>query len=81
MRAFGIARAGSIAENAELQVEEKPVVVWCESCGVETHAAVNALLCGRCRSWRVDLRSGGELLLKSVDLAVGEDGASSSAAA
>ncbi len=68
-RAFTVARAGTIAQNAELDVEEMPVRVWCESCGVETAVAANALLCGECGGWRVKLKSGDELLLKRVELA------------
>ena len=68
-RAFTIARAGTIAEEATFTVEELPVTVWCEACGIETQVPVNALLCGKCGTWQVDLRSGTELLLKQVELA------------
>jgi hydrogenase nickel incorporation protein HypA/HybF len=68
-RAFTIARAGTIAEDATFTVEVLPVTVWCSACGVETQVPVNALLCGQCGTWQVDLRSGSELLLKRVELA------------
>jgi len=71
-RAFSVARAGTIAEGAMLDIEEMPVVVWCEACGTETAVAANALLCGQCGRWKVDLKSGNELLLKSVELATAE---------
>jgi hydrogenase nickel incorporation protein HypA/HybF len=71
-QAFSVARAGTIAENAKLQIDDTPVIVWCESCAVETHAAANALLCGRCGTWKVALRSGNELLLKRVELVPAE---------
>jgi hydrogenase nickel incorporation protein HypA/HybF len=80
-RAFDIARAGTIAENAALRIEEMPVMVWCRHCEVETEATINALACGPCGTWQVDLRSGNELLLKRVELTGVEDGAQSSAAA
>lgn len=67
-RAFTLARCGTIAANATLEIEEAPLMVWCESCGVESQVAMNALLCGRCGTWKVDLRSGNELLLKQVEL-------------
>jgi hydrogenase nickel incorporation protein HypA/HybF len=67
-RAFSVARAGTIAENATLEIEDTPVVVWCAACEAETQAAPNALLCGRCGTWQVTLRSGDELLLKRVEL-------------
>jgi hydrogenase nickel incorporation protein HypA/HybF len=68
-RAFTVARTGTVARNAALDVEEMPVVVWCESCGIETAVAANALLCGKCGGWQVKLKSGDELLLKQVGLA------------
>lgn len=68
-RAFGVARAGTIASEASLMVEVTPVVVWCDDCQAETAVAPNALLCATCGTWQVSLRSGNELLLKSVELA------------
>ena len=71
-RAFGVARCGTIAERAVLRIDETPVVVWCGACGAETEVPANALLCGTCGTWKVDLRSGDELLLKSVELTAEE---------
>lgn len=68
-RAFTIARAGTVADRAALEIETAPVVVWCKTCGTETAVAANALLCGGCGAWQVQLRSGDELLLKRVELA------------
>ncbi len=65
-RAFTIARAGTVAEDASLEIEVAPVSVWCRACDAETEVAPNALLCGTCGTWQVDLRSGTELLLKRV---------------
>jgi hydrogenase nickel incorporation protein HypA/HybF len=68
-RAFGIARMGTLAELAELKIEEMPIIVWCSACKTETKpASVNALLCAQCGAWRVDVRSGDELVLKRVEL-------------
>ena len=67
-RAFEVARAGTIAEGAELAIETMPVVVFCEACGIDTVVKPNALLCRGCGTWRVRLRSGDELLLKSLEL-------------
>jgi hydrogenase nickel incorporation protein HypA/HybF len=72
-RAFTIARAGTVAENATLEIEDMPVTVWCASCGVETPATANGIVCGQCGTWKVDLRSGDELLLKRVELTSTED--------
>ncbi len=72
-RAFRLARASTIAENAELEIEHTPAVVWCDTCGVETEAAANALSCGRCGAWKVTLKAGNELMLKRVDLVPAEE--------
>lgn len=75
-RAFSIARMGSIAESAVLDVEEMPTVVWCDACRAESRVAPNALLCSRCGTWRVELRSGDEMLLKRIELVAAADIAS-----
>lgn len=69
-RAFSVAQAGTIAENASLEVENMPIMVQCGACGAETTVAANALLCGECGAWRVELKSGDELVLKRVELAL-----------
>ncbi len=68
-RAFGIARMGTVAGQAQLEIEEMPITVWCAACETETRPmAANALLCTRCGTWQVDVRSGDELILKQVEL-------------
>lgn len=67
-QAFPLARAGTIAENAELIIESASVRVRCDSCGAETDAAPSRLLCGSCGDWHTRLISGDELLLTSVEL-------------
>lgn len=69
-RAFTVARAGTLAAAATLEIETMPVIVWCKTCGIETAVAGNALLCGKCADWRVELRSGDQLLLTRVELTV-----------
>jgi hydrogenase nickel incorporation protein HypA/HybF len=67
-QAFSIARAGTLAEQAELICEEQPVRIRCTSCGAETDVPPNRLLCGACGDFRTRLVSGDELLLASVEL-------------
>jgi hydrogenase nickel incorporation protein HypA/HybF len=71
--AYPLAAAGTIAERAALAIEIAPVVVRCRDCGGQTPAAANRLVCGRCGSWRVDLVSGEEMLLASLELSVPDD--------
>lgn len=66
--AFPIARAGTVAAAAALVIEEQPLTVRCQSCGAETAAQPNRLLCGACGDWHTQLISGDELLLASVEL-------------
>jgi hydrogenase nickel incorporation protein HypA/HybF len=68
-RAFTIARCGTCAARATLEIQPAPIVVRCRNCAIDTQVAANALLCGRCGTWQVDLRSGDELLLMRVELA------------
>ncbi len=66
--AFGLAAAGSVAEQAAMELVQAPVRVRCQTCGAETEAAMNRLLCGACGDWHTQLISGDELILESVEL-------------
>ena len=67
-QAFPLASAGTVAEGATLVTELQPVRVYCTSCGAETEAAANRLLCGICGDWHTRVVSGEEMLLASVEL-------------
>ncbi len=71
--AYTIAAAGTIAEGAELDIEPAPVRVHCITCGAETDALPNRLLCGACGDWHTRLVSGDDLLLASLELSVPDD--------
>ncbi len=66
--AFPLAAAGSRAEHATLDLVAAPIMVHCQTCGAETEAAMNRLLCGACGDWHTQIISGDELLLESVEL-------------
>lgn len=66
--AYPIASAGTIAEHAELIIEDLPVRVSCSKCGSESEALPNKLICKQCGDWQTTLVSGDELLLMSVEL-------------
>ncbi|MEJ2385387.1 MAG: hydrogenase maturation nickel metallochaperone HypA [Xanthomonadales bacterium] len=66
--AFDIARMGTLAENAVLEIEHEPVTVRCRQCGQGGEVPSNRLVCPRCGDWRVDVTGGEELLLMSLDL-------------
>ncbi|MCG6871956.1 MAG: hydrogenase maturation nickel metallochaperone HypA [Gammaproteobacteria bacterium] len=67
-RAFSIARAGTVAEEARLETVSLPVRVRCEQCGQESEARVNRLVCGHCGDYHTRLCSGDELILARVEL-------------
>ena len=67
-QAFPLAAAGTVAEKAELIVEELPIKVKCQLCNAETEAKANRLICGECGDYHTQLLSGDEMLLASVEL-------------
>lgn len=66
--AFPLAAAGSRMQHAALEFAAAPIRVRCQTCGAETEAALNRLLCGACGDWHTQVISGDELLLESVEL-------------
>lgn len=66
--AFTIARAGDYTDGATLVIETMPVRIRCRACGNENEVPANRLLCGACGGYAVDLLSGDELLLASIEL-------------
>jgi len=67
-RAYGVASAGTAAENSELVIEDAAIRVRCRRCGAESTASANRLLCAECGNWQTELVGGDELLLLKVEL-------------
>ena len=66
--AYSVASAGTVAEDAELIIENLPVRVKCNQCGSESEVMPNKLTCNKCGNWRTTLISGDELLLMRVEM-------------
>ncbi|MDP2902902.1 MAG: hydrogenase maturation nickel metallochaperone HypA [Methylovulum sp.] len=66
--AFSISRAGTLAEEAQMFTETLPIRVQCNSCGAESKAVINNLICGSCGDFNTKLLSGDELILARVEL-------------
>ena len=66
--AYPLAVAGTIAEDAEFQIDVAAIVVKCTQCGAESSAKPNRLLCGECGDYRTKLVSGDEMVLQSLEL-------------
>ena len=67
-QAFPLASAGTVAQSSRLVIEKLPIRVRCETCGAESAAEPNRLVCGSCGDWHTRLVSGDEMLLASVEL-------------
>jgi len=67
-QAFAMARIAAGFAATGLDIEIAPLRVQCRQCGASSAARVNALLCGACGGWQVDVTSGDEMILKSLVL-------------
>jgi len=67
-RAFEVARCGTVAERATLEIQVSQLIVACRQCGNENEAEANRLLCSACGGWQVNVKQGDELMLMSVEL-------------
>jgi hydrogenase nickel incorporation protein HypA/HybF len=68
--AWPLAVARTVAEGAELVIEDAPIRVACRDCGAETEATPNRLLCGDCGGFHTRLVSGDELLLARLEMTI-----------
>lgn len=66
--AFSIGCVGTVAEQAELVLENQPIKVVCNECAIESEATANNLVCRSCGGYDTRLLSGDELILARVEL-------------
>lgn len=78
-RAWPLAAAGSVAADAELRIGSTGIRVRCTTCGEESDATPNRLLCGACGDFRTRIVSGDELLLERLELTTADAGAATQA--
>ncbi len=67
-RAFSVARCGTVAADAVLEAEPCDILVHCRQCAATSGATAGNLTCRQCGDWRVDLKQGDEMLLRTVEL-------------
>jgi hydrogenase nickel incorporation protein HypA/HybF len=67
--AFGAARTGSCAADADLAIETPVVRVRCLGCEAESDVSPSRLVCAACGGYRTQLVRGNELRLCQVELA------------
>ena len=66
---WGFVTANTLLAEAELVVHSIPAVITCQKCGARTELTQPFLICGNCGSQEVEVVSGREFLLRSLDLA------------
>ena len=66
--AFPIASAGTVAEQAQLEITAMVITVKCNECHKQSEASANKLICEHCGSWQTRLVSGDEMLLKRIEM-------------
>jgi hydrogenase nickel incorporation protein HypA/HybF len=65
--AFRVARIGSVCEDAELDVVHVPLRLHCRHCGRDWDAENPFLFCESCQGRDVEVGSGRELIVHSVE--------------
>jgi hydrogenase nickel incorporation protein HypA/HybF len=70
--AFPMAAAGTKSERARLDFVSAPIRVRCQTCGAESEAKPNNLVCGACGDWHTTVVSGDEMILETVELDIPE---------
>src|SRR5512136_2258132 len=68
--AFDVYKEGTIAAQAEVEIDETPVTVRCRRCGAETKKDDFVLACPACGSTDIELVEGLELLLERIELEI-----------
>ncbi len=66
--AFEIASKGTVAEDAELVIEDVPLVLKCNKCGKEFQAEPFLFVCPECNSSDVEILTGNELHIESIEV-------------
>jgi hydrogenase nickel incorporation protein HypA/HybF len=66
--AFELVAQGTVLDGAELRMEEVPAAGSCRSCGMGTPLPDLPLCCRHCGGFDVEVTSGEELLVESLEL-------------
>ena len=68
--AFDVYKKDTIADEAELKIEEVPLKVKCQKCGAEIVKDDFVFLCEKCESRELKTLAGTELLLEKIEMEV-----------
>jgi len=72
--AFELLRSGTVAESAELDIDQPRAQLVCQDCAAVQPTDELAASCPRCGSARVRIEGGRELLLQSIEVDDEDDG-------
>jgi hydrogenase nickel incorporation protein HypA/HybF len=67
-QAFSLVSAGTVAEDAALDLVVLPVRTRCRTCGADATSEDPLALCPRCESSDVTVEGGDELVLESIEI-------------
>lgn len=65
--AFKTLSAGTVADSAELIIEEIPIKIFCRSCHKTFLAEDNIYICPHCQETDLEVLTGKEITLASID--------------
>ena len=66
--AFNVISKGTVSEEAELSILELPIVFKCHACGKKIGSEASVFICRNCGSTNVELLSGMELTIESMEV-------------
>lgn len=66
--AFEVHAKDTVAEDAELAIDELPGEAWCMGCGERVTLAARGDPCGRCGSYQLIVQQGEELKLTELEV-------------
>jgi hydrogenase nickel incorporation protein HypA/HybF len=70
--AWDVVRAGTIADEAALEIKSIAACAWCERCRIEFECADWFMACPHCQCPSAVLRHGRELEIEAVEIAMDE---------
>ena len=65
---FGFVAAGTVCEDARLQLEEVPAMLRCRGCGHEWSIEIPAFRCPACAGGDVQIATGNEFEVESIEV-------------
>jgi hydrogenase nickel incorporation protein HypA/HybF len=65
--AFPLVAAGTVAEGAELTLEQVAAAGRCRTCGIESELDAFPLCCRACGAWDIEITRGEELCVEALE--------------